>query len=127
MICEEFNLNSYSYIFDGESEPLDKLLSNYLSFQSDIEGKKNLFENFQMMSVEDFEIFRLNHSILANKLTLNPIGDGSESDYNLKFKNPKENIYKKDNDIEDVEINTLDSELNSDILFEEEKNPDDIS
>ena len=59
-ICREFNLNKSSFMWDGETEPLEEYVENFKLFVKVFEENKNeIFDNYEgELSDSDFKSFR---------------------------------------------------------------------
>lgn len=80
------------------------------------------------MSEKDFKTFRHSHSIFSEDLDLDVLNSKSENYFQLKFVDSgKVSYVEKKHSLEDVQIDTLDSNMDSFLLFEQVADPVDIS
>lgn len=80
------------------------------------------------MSSSDFSQFRNEYSVFSTKVTVDPLNQKIENSFGLKFSdNGKLAFYEKKHEIEDIQLKTLETELDSFILFERNEDPVDIA
>lgn len=129
-LCREFNLNQFSFMFDGESEPFEKYVLNFKKFFEIFkDDQKKIYNTYQgEMANSEFEEFKEDHSVFSTKLFKDPLNSSNENSFGLKFSdNGKLSIYEKKHEVEDVQIKTLDTELDSFVIFETMEEPVDVA
>lgn len=65
---------------------------------------------------------------MSTKITINPLQSQSENSFGLQFDDQsKVNYFEHNHEVEDIQLKTLDTELNSFMLFEMNQKPVDIT
>lgn len=117
-------------MFDGESEPFEKYVQNFKKFFEVFkDDQKKIYKTYQgEMSNSDFDQFKEDHSVFSTKLFKDPLNSSNENSFGLQFSdNGKLSIYEKKHEVEDIQIKTLDTELDSFVIFETMEEPVDVA
>ena len=127
--CREFNINKFTYMFDGETHIITQIISNFLDFYKDISHPSTLFKNNLRITRIDFLFFQENHSLTAKKQLADPLSPRLETnDFDLNFvPQGTKSFFEKSHPTNDIQIMSLDDEISSYTLYKRNDNPIDLS
>lgn len=129
--CKQFNVNRFSYMFDGEKKPLREFSINFRNFLDDYESDpiKVYAERTKRWNYDNLKHFQDNFSILSTKITKDPSENTDElNTFKLKFHS--ENSKKFFNDptpSSPIQIEKIDDKRDNLLLFRQNDDPIDIS
>ena len=133
-ICKEFSLNTFSYMFDGESKPWDKFSIKFNKVRTALTGEKKDFIKLfslrkQSWNAKRMSVFAKNHSILSEKLIDNPKNKKKKGNsFKLDFKSQAVKTFvERRHPLSSIQVETLDDELSSITLYKMTDEPVDIS
>ena len=129
--CKQFNVNRFSFMFDGEDKPLRDYVSNFRDFLDEYESnpQKLYAERTRKWNFENLKHFQDNYSIVSSKITKDPSEDQEElNSFKLKFNSENSKKYFNDpNYNSPIQIEKLDDKTDNLLLYRENDNPIDIS
>lgn len=121
--CREFNVNRFTYMFDGEEESIKDFVKNYIVFYQNVtKNPKKFFKKRRTGKLSSENVF-------SKEIISDPILDKiKENTFDLNFKTyPQVNFFEKKHKINGVQIERLDDEISSMTLFKLNDDPVDIS
>ncbi len=71
--CREFNLNRFTYMFDGEIEVITEFMDRFEVFSGMIKKEKYFRHATETLDDDELDFFAENHSINSNLLIKNPL------------------------------------------------------
>lgn len=130
-VCREFNINKFTYMWDGEPVPINDFLDNYDRFWAIMNDNEKLNRLFMFRAAEwtheRLSQFISTESVMANWGQLSQIGLRKNTfELNFKSSNVK-NFYEYKHPTNTVQIETLDEELSSYALYKMIDPPIDVS
>lgn len=127
--CREFNINKYTYMFDGEKRIVEEIIENFLDFYKDSAHPKSLYGKNHKISTHMFKFFKKNHSLSSKKQISDPLAKRLEkNDFGLHFiPQGIKTFIEKTHPTNEIQIMTLDEEISSYTLYKRNDNPIDIS
>ena len=133
-LCKQFNLNKFTYMFDGEQILWKKYIENFLNYSLELVGEKDDFIKLfkrkkRHMSHSKLKKFFKKHSILSKTIKGDPIIKVvKKNTFDLKFKSDKmQSFVERKHPLNSIQFETLDDELSSVTLYRLADNPVDIS
>ncbi len=127
--CREFNLNRFTYMFDGENEVVFKFIKKlYKVVKTMKRSQKKFFNKSRVrISKKNLKKFKKNNSVFS-KRQITRGNRNSHKGFGLRFKSsPNQLFFEKKHQINSIQIETLDDELDSTTLFRLNDHPVDIS
>lgn len=133
-LCRQFNLNRFTYMFDGEDTVYTKFIKRFLDIVDALTGDKEDFLKLFAMkkknwSEKQFKKFRNSHSVLSKKIIKDPtIKKVKKNSFDLEFKSQAiKTFVERKHPLSSIQIETLDDELSSITLYKLADKPVDIS
>jgi hypothetical protein len=129
--CKQFNVNKFTYMFDGEEELFQQIAENFKNFLEDYEEspQKVYAERKDTWTMKSLKKFQDNDSVVSTKITKDPNDKAKETNsYKLKF-NSQSNTKYYDNghNLVPTQIEKLDDISENAILFRQQGDPIDLS
>lgn len=132
--CRNFNLNKLSYLFDGEKEVIRDYLARFFSISELLTGSKENYYKLFATQKESWSTARVNKfakhtSILSGVLHPDPHGNTLKSNaFNLQFKPHNiKRIIEKPHPLSPLQMELLDDQLSSLVLYRVAADPIDIT
>lgn len=133
-LCRQFNLNRFTYMFDGESKMIIKFVELYRVISYLLKGEKSSFRKLFRMRKKRWKHnilkkFKRKDSILSKKMTKDPtIKTIKKNEFDLNFKTQAmKNYIERKHPLSEIQIELLDDELSAITLFKLADAPIDIS
>lgn len=131
-ICKEFNINEFSYLWDGQAKVIDDFKVNYEVMMTDLISSKpqKAFRHDHEKWSDDFiESFAKKDSVVS-KITMEPMNLETikKNRYHLKFNvHSVPSFIEKKTESHTIQVEGLDDELDSFRLFKMAEPPMDIT
>lgn len=132
-VCREFNLNKFTYMFDGEVAVIKAFMKDYEERWKKMDDPKTMISLFnyrkEQWSQSKLSKFIKEESVLSSKV-MDPPGskDVKKNSFDLEFKSAaSKNFVEHFHPTNSVQIETLDDELSSYALYRMVDAPVDIS
>ena len=132
-VCREFNLNKFSYMWDGEMAVIKKFMKNYEKKWKKLDDPDDMLALFKYRRDEwtqsKFKRFVDDQSVLSSKfLETTGMREPNKNSFDLDFKgNAVKNFVEHFHPTNSVQIETLDDELSAYALYRMVEPPVDIS
>ena len=133
-ICRHFNLNKFSYMFDGESTVIDDYVGRFFDVVGALSGERqewlHLFKlKHKRWTRKQFNNFRSKHSLLVKKVGKDPtIKKLKKTKLDMEFHNqPKKNFIDRKHPLSHIQIEKLDDQIGATMLYKLMDYPVDIS
>ena len=131
-VCREFNMNKFTYMWDGEPKVIDYFIIQYEKFWSAMNDQTKLLKMFiyrsQEWTKERLEQYIAIESVLSKNIGAIAQQSVRKNTFELNFKASNvKNFYEYRHPTNDVQIETLDEELSSYSLYKMIDPPIDIS
>lgn len=127
--CREFNFNKFSYMFDGEQNVWEEYLNNFVEFYQSYTTNKNKVWKSNKRPVRGIKRFK-GSSVFSTKIFKDPyMKDYQGTALNINFEAKPNDFFIERNNKgnNEVQIATLDNELNSLTLYTLNDTPVDLS
>ncbi len=128
-LCREFNVNKKTYLMEGEKEALLTFMDNAGEIMEQMH-MKNFFKKNKLKkwSLKSMKSYSKKHSVLSKKLWGDPFIKKLNQKYFAVKLNPGEKkVIKRKFHKYEVEIETLDDELDSKVIYKIANEPVDFS
>ena len=131
-VCKEFNLNEFSYLWDGQAKMIDDFKVNYETMMSDLMSNRpqKVFRHDHDHWTDDFiEAFAKKDSVVS-KINMEPmtLETVKKNRYHFKFNvHSVPSFLEKKTPSHTIQVDGLDDELDSFKLFKMAEPPMDIS
>ena len=132
-LCREFNLNKFTYMFDGETAVIKKFMKSYEELWKKLEDPKDMLSLFNYRKEEwtqsKLKKFLDDQSVLSPRFSDSTAQtEANKNSFDLEFKgNAAKNFVEHYHPTNSVQIETLDDELSSYALYRMVEPPVDIS
>lgn len=133
-ICKEFSLNTFSYMFDGESAPWEAYNDAFNSAKNALVGEeREILQLFKLRrqnwSVKRLSTFAKNHSVISKTITDDPrTRRRKRNSFNLEFKSQAVKTFvERHHPLSSIQVETLDDELSSITLYKLADDPVDLT
>ena len=130
--CREFNLNKFTFMFDGELGVVQDYLRNFDKFFNLLDSNKAKYfkqRSIDQWSAKDVAHYQKYNSVLNKKIFTDPARQGdSKNSFDLHFKGEVEGTHTLHrHEVNDVEVNSLMDDVDSTRLFETNTSPINLS
>ena len=133
-ICRHFNLNKFSYMFDGESTVIEDYVGRFFDVIGALSGEReewlHLFKlKHKRWTKKQFHKFKTKHSLLVKKYGKDPtIKKLKKTKLDLEFHNqPKKSFIDRKHPLSHIQIEMLDDQIGATMLYKLMDHPVDIS
>lgn len=130
-LCQEFNLNKFSYVFDGESKPFLTFLRNFNDFSQALnKDPKKLFNKIPINWADASKTVNIqNNSVIKEGMGISLKKSKSKAKkFKFKMSIPKVTSFiEKIHPTNSLQVETLDDEVDSFTLYKVKEKPIDIT
>jgi hypothetical protein len=133
-ICRHFNVNKFSYMFDGESTVIADYISRFFDVIGSLSGDRqdwlHMFKlKHKRWTKKQFKNFKTKHSLLIKKYGKDPtIKKLKKTKMKLEFHNqPKKSYIDRKHPLSHIQVEKLDDQIGATTLYKLMDYPVDIS
>lgn len=133
-VCRHFNLNKFSFMFDGESTVIEDYVGRFFDVIGSLSGERqewlHLFKlKHKRWSGKQLKLFKKKHSLLVKKIGKDPtIKKLKKTKLDLEFHNqPVKSFIDRKHPLSHIQIERLDDQIGATMLYKLMDHPVDIS